>query len=481
MKKIMLTFVLAIAGSVWTMSEAACYPQEPDNLALQYITVSGTIQYLGTPCEEGEVCPPCLTPAIVTSDKTYYLTTSNQAVQNFLEHMETSPVPSIYSLPLQAKASGTPFTRGYYNFLIVSDINSLYVQYFSDQLDLPSLCDEWNVLEFRSNMGGAPDEYNMRRYHLTTDTIIAGQRYIRLYRDNSYMGAMREGNNRDIYYIPAGTTHEYLLYAFNAQIGDELTDLWLGRTTNEVFTKEYFPYGVNATVEEITETTPRRFVLSTGYITTEEGVENYPYYFEWIEGIGFASAPDGADYPLPYAGGFTSFLLCAYKNGEQVYTSEMGQKYGCEYNSNAPISDTIPLFIKDGPGSSTVEPVDPNLIYATLTKDILSLYEKMDMEIGFTLYKATSANQVPAAKRTIKMTTFSDSISTVLTESGYYTIELTNPAWDYTIVGTFEYEMPQAVENADANTPAATKILRDGQLILLYKDRIYNVQGQQIQ
>ncbi len=36
-------------------------------------------------------------------------------------------------------------------------------------------------------------------------------------------------------------------------------------------------------------------------------------------------------------------------------------------------TDTIPLFINDGPGSSTVEPVDPNLIYATLSKDILSI------------------------------------------------------------------------------------------------------------
>ena len=51
-------------------------------------------------------------------------------------------------------------------------------------------------------------------------------------------------------------------------------------------------------------------------------------------------------------------------------------------------TDTIPLFIKDGPGSSTVEPVDPNLVYATLTKDILAVYEKLDVAIDFTLYKA---------------------------------------------------------------------------------------------
>ena len=120
-------------------------------------------------------------------------------------------------------------------------------------------------------------------------------------------------------------------------------------------------------------------------------------------------------------------------------------------------TDTIPLFIKDGPGSSTVEPVDPNLIYATLSKDILSIY---------VLRKATS---------------FTDSISTTITESGIYTIELTNPTWNYTVVGTFEYQVPQAVENTPANTPSATKILKDGQLFLRYKGQMYNVQGQQVQ
>ena len=137
------------------------------------------------------------------------------------------------------------------------------------------------------------------------------------------------------------------------------------------------------------------------------------------------------------------------------------------------LSDTIPLFIKDGPGSSTVEPVDPNLIYATLSKDILSIYVLRDLEISMVLYKAPSANHAPAVKRTIKATTF--------TESGIYTIELTNPTWNYTVVGTFEYQVPQAVENTPANTPSATKILKDGRLFLRYKGQMYNVQGQQVQ
>ncbi len=116
-----------------------------------------------------------------------------------------------------------------------------------------------------------------------------------------------------------------------------------------------------------------------------------------------------------------------------------------------------------------------------MSKDILSIYVLRDMEINMVLYKAPSANHAPAVKRAIKATTFTDSISTTLTESGTYTLELTNPAWDYTIVGTFEYQVPQAVENTPANTPSATKILKDGQLLFLYEGKMYNVQGQQVQ
>ena len=116
-----------------------------------------------------------------------------------------------------------------------------------------------------------------------------------------------------------------------------------------------------------------------------------------------------------------------------------------------------------------------------LSKDILSIYVLRDMEINMVLYKAPSANHAPAVKHAIKATSFTDSISTTLTESGTYTLELTNPAWDYTIVGTFDYQLPQAVENTHADTPSATKILKDGRLFLRYKGQMYNVQGQQVQ
>lgn len=345
---------------------------------------------------------------------------------------------------------------------------------------IKNLCDEWNVLR-RSPlyMGYSANEYYTQHYRLTSDTVINGQLYTKLYQENSYSGAMREGTNRDIYYVPANSTHEYLLYAFNAQVGDTLSNLWVEGYPQEAFMETY-ANGWTMIVREIQETTPRTYVLN--YTVS---VGSYPYYNKsivWLEGVGYQAGPIGSDTPFDFEI-FMPQLLCAYNNGEQVYTSTMGEQYGCEYNYNpdSTPSDTIPLYIKDGPGSSTVEPVDPNLIYATLSKDILSIYVLRDLEINMVLYKAPSANHAPAVKRAIKATTFTDSISTTITESGTYTLELTNPAWDYTIVGTFDYQLPQAVENTPANTPSATKILKDGRLFLRYKEQMYNVQGQQVQ
>ena len=345
---------------------------------------------------------------------------------------------------------------------------------------IKSLCEEWHVLDspirHEARLEDVYQNLFTIKYRITTDTIIEMKHCVKLYKEDEYVGALYEEEPSRLMFIPKSSSHPYLLYAFNVQVGDALNNLWVEGYSPETFMSTY-PNGWTMTVREIQETTPRTYVLS--YTDSV----SYPYYQKsivWLEGVGYQAGPIGSDVPFHFEI-FTPQLLCAYENGEQVYTSEMGQKYGCEYNGNANISsDTIPLY-KDGPGSSTVEPVDPNQIYATLNKDILSLYEKMNMEIGFTLYKTPSANQTPAVKRTIKATTFNDSVSTTITESGYYTIELTNPTWDYTIIGTFEYQVPQAVENTVANTPAATKILRDGQLILMYEGKIYNVQGQQIQ
>ena len=429
---------------------------------------------------------------------------------------------------------------------------------------ISSLCDEWNVWHESFESFGPISFDKVVKYQLTTDTLINGQQYVKLTsdKDSPYLGAMREGNNRDIYYVPAGSTNEFLLYAFNAQVGEVLNDLYLGGFEEN---------GYSGRVEAISDSSPRLFTIRVLYPDGMGAEPGESFSVTWIEGVGSPETPCGLEVVPPSPADVGTYsLLCAYNKGEQVYVSEWGEKYGCVFQyredfiegefvtlngnivasfrecsidgcptcfgtfmtqdasfylltatdtlimeqlnmlylgkqytikgvwtkcKNTPFievnaiyetkdtipSDTIPLYIKDGPGSSTVEPVDPNLIYATLSKDILSIYAKKDLEINMILYKVPSANHAPALKRTIKATTFTDSISTTLTESGTYTLELTNPAWDYTIVGTFEYQVPQAIENTQANTPSATKILKDGRLFLRYKGQMYNVQGQQVQ
>lgn len=483
MRKSFFTFMLAIVSSVWMTSKATCLTQAPNELYWSYITVSGTIQWLDSPCEEGEECPPCVTPAIVTSDKTYYLSSSNQEVRDFLDRIESAPIPAIYLWPLKARASGTPYTQGSFDFLVVSNIDDLYVQYFSDQLTrIPSLCDEWNVWH-ESFVSFGPISFDkVVKYQLTTDTIIADsnyysnyytlQRYKRLEQDGQYMGAMREGDNRDIYYVPAGSTHEYLLYAFNVQVGEVLNDLYLGGFEEN---------GYSGRVEAISDSSPRLFTIRVLY-PTGMGVEpGESFSVTWIEGVGSPETPYGlAVVPTVPADIGVYTLLCAYKNGEQVYTSTMGAEYGCEHDQRPEPTDTIPLFsyIGDDPGSSTVDPVDPNQVVVTLKGDVLTVKETSGEEITLELSLTDNRNQMPALKRIPETETFRNEVTITLTEEGIYTLVLTNPSWGYHIYGTFDYpQRKDAIDQDIAPTPGAEKIIRNGQLLIRKGEKVYTVQG----
>ena len=349
---------------------------------------------------------------------------------------------------------------------------------------LPSLCDEWNVLRRSpSNMGASPDEYYTQHYRLTSDTVINGQIFRKLYKENSYSGAMREGTNRDIYYVPAESTHEYLLYAFNAQVGDTLSNLWVEGYPQEVFMERYAD-GWTMIVREIQETTPRTYILS---YTCESC--SYPYYNQsivWLEGVGYPAGPIGSDIPFDFET-FMPQLLCAYNNGEQVYVSEMGEQYGCEYNYNpgSTPADTIPLYIKDGPGTSTVEPVDPNEIVAKILDGDLLMVEYLHETIYYNLSKAPASNPSSVAamplNQVVAADSFIDSETVPLIESGTYSLEMSNPGWNYTIVGTFVYNALQGLETIENSQSACTKELREGQLLIRQGNRLYTPTGIRIQ
>lgn len=194
----------------------------------------------------------------------------------------------------------------------------------ADGSKLDALCDEWNVLHTPFS-DFSP--YSTIIYSLTTDTIIGENIYIKLVASeqlsSSYQGALRE-DDHSIYYIPKGSTHEYLLYAFNAKEGDQLVNLWIGgREEDNVG-------GHKGTVITITENQPHRFVLE---ISIEDENEVIPYQVSWIEGIGYESTPTGNMCPPSCAADYGVFdLLCAYKNAEQVYSSTKAESFGCYYD-----------------------------------------------------------------------------------------------------------------------------------------------------
>lgn len=459
MKRMIFTWMLTIVSSAWMVNEASnwCMPAVRTE-AEPWIEVSGTFQAEGFPCEPDEICPPCLAIVLVTSDKTYYLVTDNGQL---IDQLDTIP------LGTKATVSGIPFEHGSYDYIQVSHIET-------DQ-KLPSLCDEWNIAKI-SNTFGPQDVIHTVKAVLGSDTVIESQNYVKLIEDGGYEGSMREGESGVIYYIPAGSAHEYLLYNFNAQVGDKLTNLWYGGDP------EWCPNGYKATVLSISDETPRVFTVEVEYIISDsQGEHIIPWLVYWTEGIGLSDGPAGQFCPGPNcACSCGQVLLCAYKNGEQVYMSEMGEQYGCEYDYDpySTPADTIPLYAQDDPGSSTVDPVDPNQVVVTLQGDALTVKdfsgEVITMELSLTDLKA----QMPALNRVANTQTFQNEVTVTLTEEGLYTLVLTNPSWEYTIYGTFNY--PQRKDAIDQNVvpkPAAEKILRNGQLLIRKGDKIYTILG----
>ena len=448
MKKSFLTLMLAIVSSVWMANEASnwCMPSVR-TLTELWIEVNGTFQAEGFPCEPGEECPTCLTIVLVTSDKTYYLVTDDGQLIEYLDTIQ---------LGTKATVSGIPFTHGSYDYIQVSHIETERTS------QLPSLCDEWNV--WYDAFSGPKDSY-MIKYYLSTDTIINEQLYTKLCSDKDYQyyGVFREGSNRDIYFLPMGSEHEYLIYAFNAQVGDTLSNLWVGG-----FGEDY-----QGVVQAISSGNPRIFTIDVDF----EDDNILP--IEWIEGVGSPETPWGlAVVPTVPADIGVYNLLCAYKNGEPVYVSQIGEKRGC-YGENS-TADTIPLFsyTGDDPGTSTVDPVDPNQVVATLGNEELTIREYTGTEITYVL---THRNNAPSRELEPQPTTFENEVVIELTEYGPYELQLSNEAWDYIIIGKFYYG-PQGVEmiGSDLTADGVQKVIIDGQLLLRKGDKTYTLTGQEI-
>ena len=555
---------------------------------------------------------------------------------------------------------------------VLAIVSSLWMM---SEAQINSLCDEWNVLDFYFN--GRDFPYFTSEYKLKNDTTIGAYTYKQLRKDggdgkvtDEYVGALREDNNARVYYIPADSEHEFLLYAFNAQVGDTLTNLWVGgyyqwypnghkavvkeiiedapktfvieayrngdvngwketytwicgvgsqygitgvpcpfggggcgahdllcayKNGQKIYESEYVEqfgcvfngdissayewYGIEAQEPEITgltyeltgDTTISGFHFNKLYLTREGGTRTYqgavrysvvfelgrPMYYipkdyipeddvfggfplqkfdvkvgdtvqaysgmsempcegdatipyvvtdiryidarkhvyvkatghngqelksEWIEGIGTPYIIWSGERSCQPTDGSTVILytLCAYKNDEQVYVSEWGEKYGCEYNYDpSQPTDTIQLYARDDSGSSTVDPVDPNQIYATLTGDKLTVHNNTGAQLTFTLNN-TSVNNITARVRAnTEPVSFTESISVELSEDGIYEILLTSEEWNYTVFGTVNY-IRSGTDITKEESSTTKKVLRGTQILIEREGKTYTLTGQEI-
>ena len=142
-------------------------------------------------------------------------------------------------------------------------------------------------------------------------------------------------------------------------------------------------------------------------------------------------------------------------------------------------TDTIPLYARDDSGSSTVDPVDPNQIYATLTGNVLTIHNNTGAQVTFTIHTVPCNHMAARARKNTESFTFTDSISIELSEEGEYEILLTSEEWNYTIGGSFNYT--RSSMGTPKETPINEKKILQGTRILIEREgKTYTITGQEI-
>ena len=204
---------------------------------------------------------------------------------------------------------------------------------------------------------------------------------------------------------------------------------------------------------------------------------SYDYRSDDIEHIGSVK---GILAPLSYPGHPDSWssLLCCTRSDFLLYEAESG---ACDtFLVNVQHTDTIPLYARDDSGSSTVDPVDPNQIYATLTGDKLTVHNNTGAQVTFTLNN-TSVNNIAARVRAnTEPVSFTESISVELTEDGLYEIWLTSEEWNYSIFGTINYVRSATTITKEDPASTTKKVLRGTHILIEREGKTYTLTGQEI-
>ena len=222
--------------------------------------------------------------------------------------------------------------KTYYFIFVFAFVLNLWTTHANAMVHL---CNRWNVMmDSGFELGPIYGEQWTNGYKLQGDTTINNVQYsCLLFADGHqnqqsdtwewvYYGAIRETANAQIYFIPAGQSKEYLLFAFNANVGDKIDNMYV---MDKYITDEtYKTWGIVKAVSD------KEIILDLyEQFGGNERIFNHDYV--WVKGIG---AERSMFQPLPngfIGGAVVNFLLCAYNNEMQIYVSDAGEEYSCEY------------------------------------------------------------------------------------------------------------------------------------------------------
>ncbi len=127
--------------------------------------------------------------------------------------------------------------------------------------------------------------------------------------------------------------------------------------------------------------------------------------------------------------------------------------------------DIVYVILDDGSGSSTVNPVDPNLARAELVQNTLVVQENYEGDVELTVQTANEVVFSGLFDRTIHIT---------LSDSTWYTLVLLKS--DTLISGQFKYP----VSRTDP-VSRAEKLMKQGQLLIIRDDNnVYTITGNKL-
>lgn len=303
---------------------AACLVIENSSIG-EKLTVYGILDEAGSPCPEGEICPPCATPVLKADNTLYYL---NGIEDSDLENMLSTSIEHIIGGD-SVVISGEVFYNGDFRYINVEAIR--FGTHSDENIgDEPQydFADRWVALDISDGMESELIQISEHVYTIEKDTAIGDNTYKTLWRDGKqYIGALRtEAEGQKVYFNPNGK--EYLLMDFSVQVGDTV-NAWWGDYNAET---ECQP---NWTKEHSDTIMPEWKVIDVSYVDGRKhvkvarihkyslGVSN-----EWIEGIGTVHIlfPYGSS--VCKEGINISFwTLCAYQDNRQLYSFDLS-RYG---------------------------------------------------------------------------------------------------------------------------------------------------------